>query len=142
MSATRIAFLAFLLGTPALPAQAEIVELRAELSARSEVPPNPSTASGRGEMKLDTVTGALTWTITYGGLTAPLSAAHFHGPAGTDGNAGIMVPIAPGGTPSPLTGAATVTQPQAADLLAGRWYINLHTSANPAGEIRGQVVRR
>jgi hypothetical protein len=52
------------------------------------------------------------------------------------------VPIAGAGAPSPLTGVATINQTQAADLLAGRWYINLHTPNNPGGEIRGQVVRR
>jgi hypothetical protein len=142
MGAIRTAALAFAFGALALPALAETVELRAELSARNEVPPNQSPASGRGEVKLDTATGAVTWTVTYTGLSAPLSAAHFHGPAGTDGNAPIMVPIAAGGTPSPLTGSATINQAQAADLLAGRWYINLHTPNNPGGEIRGQVVRR
>ncbi len=42
---------------------------------------------------------------------------------------------------SPVSGQATLTDAQAADLLAGRWYINLHTAANPGGEIRGQVTR-
>ncbi|HZX84937.1 MAG TPA: CHRD domain-containing protein, partial [Reyranella sp.] len=30
---------------------------------------------------------------------------------------------------------------QAADLAAGRWYFNIHTAANPPGEIRGQVTK-
>ena len=40
---------------------------------------------------------------------------------------------------SPIKGEATLTDAQAADLLAGRWYVNVHTRAHPGGEIRGQV---
>jgi hypothetical protein len=42
---------------------------------------------------------------------------------------------------SPAKGTATLTDAQAADLQAGRWYINIHTAANRGGEIRGQVVK-
>ena len=38
-----------------------------------------------------------------------------------------------------ITGSATLTDVQAADLMAGKWYFNLHTAAHPGGEIRGQV---
>ena len=41
---------------------------------------------------------------------------------------------------SPLQGSATLTDAQAADLMAGRWYVNIHTAANPNGEIRGQLL--
>jgi hypothetical protein len=142
MGAIRITALALTACALALPARAEIVEMRAELSARNEVPPVSSTATGQGQVRFDTATGALSWTITYSGLSAPLSAAHFHGPAATEGNAPVLVPIATAGAPSPLTGSATIDPAQAAALLAGRWYINLHTPNNPGGEIRGQVVRR
>jgi hypothetical protein len=40
-----------------------------------------------------------------------------------------------------VQGSATLTDAQAADLLAGRYYINIHTAATPAGEIRGQVTK-
>ena len=42
---------------------------------------------------------------------------------------------------SPLKGEATLTDAQAADLAAGKWYFNIHTAANKGGEIRGQVMK-
>ena len=47
----------------------------------------------------------------------------------------------PNATSSPVEGSATLTDAQAADLAAGRYYINIHTAANPGGEIRGQVTK-
>ena len=40
---------------------------------------------------------------------------------------------------SPLTGSATITPTQASDMMNGLWYVNLHTTAYPTGEIRGQL---
>jgi hypothetical protein len=42
---------------------------------------------------------------------------------------------------SPIKGTATLTDAQAADLAAGKWYFNVHTEANKGGEIRGQVTK-
>ena len=42
---------------------------------------------------------------------------------------------------SPVEGSATLTDAQAADLVAGKYYVNIHTAANPGGEIRGQVTK-
>lgn len=142
MTAIRVLAATVALGALALPAWAETINLGADLSARNEVPPNMSSASGRADIRLDTTSGNLSWNITYTGLGTPLSAAHFHGPATAQANAGIIVPIAGAGAPSPMVGMATVSPQQVADILAGRWYVNLHTSGNPGGEIRGQVMRR
>jgi len=54
--------------------------------------------------------------------------------------AGVVIPIQNIAT-SPAEGSATLTDPQAADLMAGRYYVNVHTAANPGGEIRGQVTK-
>ena len=120
-------------------ASAETIVLRAELKAANEVPPNNSTATGNAEATFDTVTKALTWTVTYSGLSGPAIGAHFHGPGEHGKNAGIVVPF--NFVASPMKGTATLTDAQAADLLAGKWYANIHTALNPGGEIRGQMVR-
>jgi hypothetical protein len=67
--------------------------------------------------------------------------AHFHGPAPAGKNAGVEIWISKKGqaATSPLVGQATLTDAEAADLVAGNLYINVHTAKNPNGEIRGQV---
>ena len=122
-------------------ASAEAISLKVDLKGTSEVPPNPSKATGSLAISYDPADKTLTWKGSYAGLSGPLTAAHFHGPAAVGKNAGITVSIAIGTTPGAIEGSATISETQAADLLAGRWYVNLHTAANPAGEIRGQVLK-
>ena len=122
----------------AAPAYAETFKVT--LDGKAEVPPTTSTATGSADVNYDAATKKLTWTVTYSGLTGPATAAHFHGPAEAGKNAGVKVPIA-NATSSPAEGSATLTDEQAADLLAGKYYINVHTAANPGGEIRGQVTK-
>jgi len=85
-------------------------------------------------------TKMLTYTVTYQGMSGPVTAGHFHGPADPGVNAGVQVPLPSPGT-SPINGKATLTDQQVNDLLANKLYVNLHTQQNPNGEIRGQVVR-
>jgi CHRD domain len=120
------------------PAFAE--KMKATLDAKSETPPNASTATGMADINYDAASKKLTWKLTYSGLTGPATAAHFHGPAEPGKNAGVAVAI-PNATTSPNEGSATLTDAQAADLLAGKYYVNVHTAANPGGEIRGQVTK-
>jgi CHRD domain-containing protein len=115
-------------------------KMKATLDAKSEVPPNTSTASGSADIDFDAASKKLTWKLTYSGLSGPATAAHFHGPAEAGRNAGVAVAIPNAGS-SPAEGSATLTEAQAADLAAGRYYINVHTAANPGGEIRGQVTK-
>jgi CHRD domain len=121
------------------PADAETVMLKADLKGSNEVPPNSSPASGKAEAKLDTETRVLTWKVTYENLTGPAVGAHFHGPGESGKNAGIVVPFRT--VASPIEGTATLTENQATDLLAGKWYANIHTAANPGGELRGQMMK-
>jgi len=122
----------------AAPASAE--KLKATLDGKSEVPATTSSGTGTADLDYDAASKKLSWKLSYSGLSGPATAAHFHGPAEAGKNAGVMVPI-PGIASSPAEGSATLTEAQASDLLAGKLYVNIHTAANPGGEIRGQVTK-
>ena len=122
-------------------ASAATLNFSATMTAASEVPSTTSAGSGDALATLDTATKALTYTVTFQNLTGPATAAHFHGPAAAGANAGVVVPL--GNTPtSPIHGSKVLTDAQIADLEAGKWYVNVHTAANPGGEIRGQVTQK
>jgi CHRD domain len=120
-------------------ANAETITLKADLKGSNEVPPNSSPASGAAEATFDTTSKLLTYTVTYKDLTGPALGAHFHGPVEAGKNAGIVLPFKT--VQSPIQGSATLTDEQATDLLAGKWYANIHTAANPGGELRGQMMK-
>jgi hypothetical protein len=120
------------------PVKAEVVNLKATLNAGSEVPPTSSKGTGTVTATYDTTSKKLSWKGSYADLSGPATAAHFHsGAAGQNGP--VAVPITP--NTSPFEGSATLTDAQAADLLAGKLYVNVHTAANKGGEIRGQVTK-
>jgi hypothetical protein len=121
-------------------ASAAMVNFTATMNAASEVPPKTSAGTGDVLATLDTTTKDLTYTVTFQNLTGPATAAHFHGPAAPGANAGVVVPLGNNPT-SPIHGSKTLTDAQIADLMAGKWYVNVHTAANPGGEIRGQVTK-
>ena len=122
-------------------AHAATINLKADLKASAEVPPKDSAGTGTLTGTLNTETNEFTYHIEFSGLTGPVAAAHFHGPAAEGVNAKPQLPIK--GTPvtSPIDGKATLTAEQAKELVDGKWYFNLHTAANPGGEIRGQVLK-
>lgn len=124
----------------ATPAAAEMLTMKVPLSGANEVPANTTAGKGEADVTFDTTTRKLAWKVSYSGLTGPATMAHFHGPAEPGKNAPIVVPI-PHPNVSGTEGSATLTEAQAADLLAGRYYVNVHTAAHPGGEIRGQVTK-
>jgi hypothetical protein len=137
----RSAAIVLALASMSFAARAETIKLKATLDAATEVPPKNSSGTGTVTATLDTATDVFTYHITFKDLTGPATAAHFHGPAAVGANAGPQVPIATRPIVSPIDGTATLTADQAKDLLDGKWYFNVHTAANPGGEIRGQVVK-
>lgn len=107
-----------------------------------EVAPVVTPGSGWGVVDYDSDTNMLSWTITYSNLIGSATVAHFHGAAPPGVNAGVQVDIAvlSGGVASPMIGSSAITELQEADLIAGLWYVNIHSTFRPGGEIRGQVV--
>ena len=123
----------------ASPTLAAMVNFKADLKGAEEVPPVTGPGKGSLTASYDTDSKRLAWKGDYSGLSGPVTAAHFHGPAEAGKNAGVAVPITP--NTSPFEGSATLTDAQASDLMAGRWYVNIHTDAHKAGEIRGQMTK-
>ena len=116
--------------------------LSGNASSAQEVPTNTSTGTGSITGTYNDETNILNYSVTWTGLTGNVNAAHFHGPALPGVSANVIVPftIANNASTGNLSGTATLTDAQETDFLAGKWYYNLHTTANPGGEIRGQVT--
>ena len=121
-------------------AHAETVTFHATMDSKTEVPPKTTDGKGTAEATLDTNTKVLTYTVTFSGLSGPATMGHLHGPAAPGANAGVMVPFAQPVT-SPVHGTATLTDAQMSALMAGNVYANIHTAANPGGELRGQMEK-
>ncbi len=137
----RIAAGALIAAGLAASAHAAEHKLKASLDSKQEVPANTSTGKGTAEITVNDTTKEVSWTVNFEGLSADTTAAHIHGPAAAGTNAGVIQALSPQGTApkSPLTGKATLTDAQIADILAGKTYVNVHTTANKGGEIRGQI---
>jgi hypothetical protein len=112
------------------------ITYKATLNGASEVPANSSTATGNATLNYNDDTNIMTMTVTYSGLT--VTDAHIHkGAVGVDGD--VVFPLVVTASPINYTSPA-LNATQEADLKAGMYYVNLHTAANPGGEIRGQLL--
>ena len=128
------------------------------MSGTQEVPPNNSTATGTINAVYDRATKTLTYSASWSGLTDTLTGMHIHGPADPGSNAGILQNIIASGS---VSGGVTLFNPGPSfirqgsisgrvlmdnvklfenDLLAGKYYINVHSKAYPGGEIRGNLI--
>lgn len=130
----------------ASPSEAATDTLKASLAGKNEVPSNSAAGAGSVTVTYDPATKKISWDGTYSGLTGPITAGHIHGPADPGKNAPPVIWLTKKGDPnpnfpSPFKGSAELTDAQANDFLAGKYYVNLHTKANPAGEIRGQLTK-
>ncbi len=122
-------------------AYAATVQYQATMNGASEVPPTNSKGTGEAQATLNTETHQLTYTVTWQDLSNPATMAHFHGPAPAGKNAPIEVWLSQKGKEpsSPLHGTDTLTPQQQQQLQNGMMYVNVHTTAHPAGAIRGQM---
>src|SRR6185295_5379528 len=123
-----------------VPLASAHVELEATLDADQEVPaPNVGTHTPTGTASLifDFATKTIQYEITATDLTGPAILAHIHsGPVGTPGGVlgcCTLNATALAGTTGALTDADITA------LFGGGLYVNLHTAANPSGEVRGQI---
>jgi len=125
------------------------VPTRIELSATADC---SQAAAGAGtceagaqgtasvEATLDLQTDVFAWDVQWSGLSNPATVVHFHGPAGPTESAPVALNIGVlEGLVSPNFGRRIVTAQQAQEIAAGLWYLNIHTSAFPQEEIRGQL---
>jgi len=112
---------------------------RASMSGEQEVPPVATGALGTGTLSHDSPSGNIRGSITLDGMTA--TAAHIHeGAVGVNGPIIVHLAETAPGTWSVPAGAM-LTESQVAALAAGGLYYNAHSTANPGGEIRGQIGR-
>jgi uncharacterized protein (TIGR03118 family) len=108
------------------------------LNGASEVPPISPAGSGTGSLTF--IGSELHYDISYSGLAGPATAAHIHGPADTTAPGGVLVPLnTPAGTSGRISGTVSLDPTEMAYVLAGLTYVNIHTTINGGGEIRGQI---
>lgn len=142
----------------AMSSQASVITLWTNLSGANEVPAVSTLASGVAVLRIDTTTRAWSLNLRFSNLSAPVTVAHIHrAPAGSNGPViigldGIALSggrpswnlIAPGSTSLNTNGSlnAPFLFPAAElqNLLDGNTYINIHSSAFPGGELRGNLV--
>ncbi len=113
------------------------ISFSATINGASEVPANASTATGSATGTFNTTTKVFTLTATYTGVTA--SVGHIH-KAAVGASGGVIFPFSP--VTSPINFSATLDATQEADLMANLYYVNIHSAAFPAGEIRGQLIKQ
>ncbi len=130
-----LVFAAAMLAIVTMPAAAATLTFKANIQG---VAGSNSKATGILTAEYDTDTKKLSWQGRYRGLGTYATGANFHGPAAPDQNAGIVLKLR--NYDSPFNGTAILSNRQASQLTAGKWYILIRTAAHPAGELRGQLT--
>jgi hypothetical protein len=137
---TALSFLASCTTTPA--ANTNVVKYDVTLQGENQTPAVNDAGTGKFTGTYDkttkVITYKITWTLTK---SAVATMAHFHGPADSKTNAGVQIGIfgSQNTTGTFEATTAALSDAQAADLLAGRWYVNLHSTLNGSGAIRAQL---
>jgi hypothetical protein len=110
-------------------------DIKVTLSGANEVPPVTTSASGGGTITVRD-DGSVSGSVSTTGVAG--TAAHIHeAPAGKNGP--VIVPLTKEGDTYRVPAGAKLTDAQMASLKAGSLYVNVHSAANPGGEIRGQL---
>ena len=117
------------------------------LSGANEVPAVTTSGTGTFEGTFNRTTKVLNYTVrwTLGDPNATTNNMHFHGPAEPTESTGVRLPITgfPTGSVNQTYTAVTpaLDAAQEEELLNGKWYINIHSTTYPTGELRGQLIR-
>ena len=118
----------------------------ASLAGAAENPAVTTAASGSGGVVVNPATREISGGVSFAGLTPTTGGHHIHqAPAGNaSANGPVIIPLvlAPDGRSAVVPAGAVLTEAQYAALVAGELYLNVHTAANPGGEIRGQLNLR
>ncbi|MHC1745318.1 MAG: CHRD domain-containing protein [Syntrophobacteraceae bacterium] len=134
---------AFLLACITTPVYAQIVQIDVPMNGAQEVPPLETVSTGLGRITVNLDTGAISGTVTFSGLSSASTAGHIHmGATGVNGP--VIVPLLGGlgataGTMTVPPGTV-LPAPQIAALRTNGLYLNIHTTTNLNGEIRGQIL--
>lgn len=115
------------------------VAFMAMLSGVEEVPAVNTTATGMLDGVYNKDTKVLTYTITYSGMTP--TAWHIH-KAAKGANGGVIFNLGSTFTSPFKSATVALTAEQEADLMAGNYYVNMHSAKSPSGEIRGQLLKQ
>ena len=109
--------------------------VKVTLSGANEVPPVTTSASGEGTISIAD-DGAVSGSVSTKGVQG--TAAHIHmGAAGKNGP--VAVPFTKDGDTYKAPAGAKLNADQLKAFKAGELYVNVHSAANPGGEIRGQL---
>ena len=104
------------------------------------MPPTASQGSGYFEAVYRPSTKVLEYRLNLQGLSGPITTGYLQGPASPGQNAPQVAPINIPIYGNTIRDGVTLTEEQAAQVLAGRWYVNVMTLQYPDGEIRGQIL--
>lgn len=125
-------------------AAAQAQTFGAVLTPSQETPPTTSTGFGNATLTLDPTHTSATVSLTVAGLTTPVNGAHLH-----RGAFGVAGPVVISFNPSTNLANGRLNATFAIDKALGdeiagnpgNFYINVHTTQNPGGEIRGQLTQ-
>lgn len=117
------------------------------LLGEKEVPARETNGAGVFNGVYNKNTNVMTFNVTWalGNWDDNTVGMHFHGPATPDTNAPVLIPVTDAsdnsaGTYSGSTRA--LTDEEEKELLSGKWYFNIHSTTYPAGELRGNLMRK
>jgi hypothetical protein len=115
----------------------QITNILVPIDGSQEVPANASPSTGCGFMSIDKDANQLGFYFRYFPFATAETVAHIHGFSGPGVNSGILFGLPAG---NPKVGMWNYAAAQEAGILGGLTYVNVHSTAFPGGEIRGQIV--